>query len=161
MMLKSIKNRIILFVLWGILCSPVAPAHAAETITEITKLHFGAFGMHKNNSVRTITVLPDNTFTQDVGIIMGRDPQRGEYLLENFTPGDTIDIHIGSPQQVTPQTTTSPSFTLSNFTTNSPLTIAPDGKATLYIGATLATSGSGTHYWTDQYQGAFELTLSF
>ena len=145
----------------GILCGPIAPAHAAETITEITKLQFGAFGLQKNHSVRTITVLPDNTFIQDVGIIMGRDPQRGEYLLENFTPGDTIDVSISTPQQLTPQTTNSPSFALSNFTTNAPLTVAPDGRATLYIGGTLTTSGNLLHYTTDQYQGGFELTLSF
>ncbi len=147
--------------IWGLTISPIPSAYAAETITEITKLSFGAFGLSKNDSIRTITVLPDNSFTQDVGIIIGRDPQRGEYLLENFSPGDIIDVNIGNPQQLIPQTTSSPSLIINNFTTNGPLTVAPDGKATLYIGGTLTTSGGPAHYTSDQYQGSFELTLSF
>ncbi|HEY8190013.1 MAG TPA: DUF4402 domain-containing protein, partial [Micavibrio sp.] len=51
-------------------------------------------------------------------------------------------------------------FTVSNFTHNNPVT-NPAGEATLYVGATLTTTGSGQRYGTGDYSEGIEITVDY
>jgi hypothetical protein len=51
-----------------------------------------------------------------------------------------------------------PPFSIGTFTCNNPTTDG-SGNATLLIGATLTTDGSGSYYNTGSYSGSIDLTF--
>jgi hypothetical protein len=136
-------------------------ARADTTLTEITGLDFGKFGMHDNKHVYTITVNPDNSYTADSAFAFGNYPARGEYLMQGLPPNDALTITIDNLVALAPQGTASPNFTIDHYTTNGPLTTDGSGNATLHVGAQLHTSGAGPYYHSDTYKGSFDLTVVF
>lgn len=151
--------RLIIITILSTGLSPVR-AHAGPTIEPITNLSFGSFGIARNNTVRSITVTPSGNATYSARMVEGRiAPKAGEYALEGL-PGDTI-------LSITINDTTlnrigggSPPFALKNFTHNSPTT-SPGGSATLNVGATLETTGSGANYYSGSYTGSMDLTIIY
>ena len=143
----------------------LAPLPAlAGTLTVIQNLSFGTMGMHNNSGVYSITVRPDNTFSHNPNIVFGVDPQRGEYFLTGMPPNDPIDITISSPGDAVPDLGGSDDFTSGSYTFSPPngsFTSDGSGQGTLFVGATLKTSGTGDYYHTGHYTGSFDVTVVF
>jgi hypothetical protein len=148
------------------------PALAADTMTQIHQLDFGTFALLNNAAAHTIVITPANGVTYDPAIISGSTPNRGEYTLAlpgvpnmALTLGVTV---VTLPNQGGMEVNNSsdlslaanPLLTIDTFTTNNPSTDG-SGNATLYIGATLHTSGTGSTYGNGTYNGTYDITVYF
>ena len=147
----------------------------AQTMTEVQKLDFGTFGVVNNNGSYTIVIGPDNSVTYDPSGKIVSDGahigHRGVYALAGFPPNMQLTLGVTTTNNTTTGGVTltngssltyagNPAFSIGSFTANNPLTDA-SGNATLYIGATLTTSGSGTNYMSGTYNGSVDITLYF
>lgn len=132
-------------------------------------LSFGSFSVARNDGTYNITVAPDGSTSFDPGVYPDVAATPAEYELTNFPPNMTITIgvSVASPPSngglivdnvIDLAQGGSPSFTLSNFTSNNPTTDA-GGNATLLIGATLTTTGLGGYYSSGGYAGTMDLTF--
>lgn len=169
--LQDMKNKQLLYYIGFFACFYAKSADAADMV-QIQALHFGEFAYVDNSVPRTIVIAPDDTVTYDDDIIEGNVPaHRGEYQLTDFPPNMIIHTGVTVPTPPTDGGVTldnsssvslpaSESFTLSNFTTNEPITDG-NGDATLYIGATLTTSGNGQSYSDGNYTGTYDVTFYF
>lgn len=140
-------------------------------MNEIQELDFGEFALRNNTAPHTITVAPDNSTVYDPDIISNIDAQRGEYEFSNLPPNVIFYVGISVPNPPTegglildnPSNLThggGESFTLGNLTANDLVTDGA-GDGTLYIGATLTTSGNSNTYADGNYNGSFDLTLYY
>lgn len=138
---------------------PLRPVAAAGSLTVIEPLDFGTFALKDNKGRYTIVLAPDDAYTHSDEIVIGNpEPQRGEYLLEGLPPDTLLDITITDAALRKPG---NPDFTISDYTINDPLTTDASGNATLYIGATLTTSGTGAYNYTGRYTGTFNISVVF
>lgn len=151
----------IVLLLFLVFCLGTASAQADSTLENIQDLSFGSFGLVNNDSQQTIIVTPDSDVTYDDDIVGGTTPpQAGEYLLDELTPDTDLGITIQDATLNRMGGGPSPTFTVSDFTHNDPTTDS-NGDATLLVGGTLTTSGSGVYYETGTYSGTMELTIIF
>lgn len=132
----------------------LGPPYYATIIEDIS---FGTFALRNNNAQYTIVLAPDNTAVYSPEIISGTEPQRGEYFIEEFPINTALDITVtdgvlsdGAGQ----------AFSVTDFT-HDPLMTSPTGTATINLGATLRTSGTGIRYDSGNYSGTVDLTVIF
>lgn len=158
----SMKNVLFLVISAGVLLSVVFCAkqsHAADMAT-VQDLDFGQFAVLNNTSVHTIVVTAGGSVTYDPVIIPGIQAQRAQYTLTGFPPSQAIDVTIDNTENLSLDGGgTGTMLSVGSYTTNSPSTNGA-GNATLYIGATLSTSGSGA-YSNGDYEGSVDLTFNF
>ena len=138
------------------------PVHAHAVgppywMTIIQDLNFGLFAVRNNLAQYTIIVAPDDTTIYAPEMIEATPAHRGEYLLEEWPINTLLDIDITDGVLTAGA---GPSFSVTDFTYNPPMT-GPTGTLTLYVGATLRTSGSGIRYETGIYNGTVDLTVNF
>lgn len=144
---------------------------APISMDEIQELDFGEFAIRNNAAPHTITVAIDNSTVYDPDIISNIDAQRGEYEFRNLPPNVIFYVGIAVPNPPTegglildnPNNLThggGESFALGNFTAND-LSTDGAGNGTLYVGATLTTSGNGNTYADGNFNGSFDLTLYY
>ena len=126
-------------------------------LTSVEDLHFGTFGLSDNDAAYTIVLAADNTFVNSPQIIIGTDPQRGEYLIENLPPFTAPAIVI---TDTTINNGGNPPFSIDNYTHNNPVTDA-GGNATFLLGGTLTTTGTTAYYATGTYSGTMDITFTF
>ncbi len=160
----------ILFVMAFIIAYENA-AHAAE-MTQVQALFFGQFAYVDNSVARSIVINPDDTVLYDDNILEGNIPaHRGEYELKDFPPNTILHTGVAIANPPTDGGVTlnnssgmtlsgSETMTVSNFTTNNPQT-DENGDATLYIGATMTTSGNNQKYDTGSYTGTYDITFYY
>jgi hypothetical protein len=148
------------FFLIGIfmLAGVVRPAFAVPTMDIIQNLSFGQFAVRNNDAVHTIIVETDNTVTVDPDLIAIIDAQRGEYLLEVLPPSSVIGIAATAG---TLSDGAGPTFSVTDYTFNDPVTTDGAGSVMLYLGATLSTDGTGNYYDTGNYTGSIEISLTY
>lgn len=134
------------------------PAQAWPTIDIIQNLSFGEFAVRNNDAVQTIIIAPDNTATVDPDLIAVTDAQRGEYFLEVLPPSSVIGVAVtdGSLSDGA-----GPTFSITDYTFNDPVTTDGTGAVMLYVGATLSTSGNGQYYDTGNYTDNVDLSVSY
>ena len=144
------KRIIVTLALVGLTLIGSAETLRAQELTQIQGISFGAFAILDNSAPRSITVAPNNNVTGDPNIAIATDPTRGEYLLTNQDPSRALDISV-SVGSLTLNDSGGHSMTVDTFTDNNPSTDV-NGDATVYIGATLTTSGSGTVYNDGSYE---------
>ncbi len=111
-----------------------------------------------NNTPSTIIVTPAGGVTYGAKVVDGPvAPQAGEYLLEGLTPDTALVVTVSDATLVLAG---NPALLISDFTTNNPTTDS-NGDATLFIGATLTTSGNGSYYGSGHYAGTMGITIIF
>lgn len=128
-----------------------APRAYAQELTQIDALSFGRLAVRNNAGPRAITVDPNNNVVSSPFIISDIEPTRGEYLLENQDPNELLDIDISNGNLTLNDTGVGNFMTVDSFTNNNPTTDA-GGNATIYIGATLTTSGNGSGYTSGSFE---------
>jgi hypothetical protein len=154
---RGVFHFMLFMVMMGLVA---APAWADSTLTNIVDLSFGTFGLANNNTPQTIVLTPGGMATYGAKIVDGPiPPKAGEYLLEGLTPDTLLDITVDNTI-LTRVDGGSPAFTISDYTTNNPTT-DEFGNATLFVGATLTTSGTGIHYESGAYAGTMDITIIF
>lgn len=149
----------ILPVAFALLCASI-PAYARAYLNDVVNLSFGSFALINNDTPQTIVVPPAGSAVFGVNVIEGPTPPvAGEYFLEDLTPNTLLDVTIADTT-LSRFGGGSPLFTITDFTTNTPTTDG-NGDATLFVGATLTTSGSGAHYESGNYTGTMDITIIF
>ena len=146
----------------------------AQVMTEVQALNFGTFAIIDNSAPHTIIISPNNVAAYDPSIVSGIEAERGHYTLTGM-PTDvtfTLGVSISNPptdgglmldNQTSVTLGGSEPFLLLNFTVNTANEMVTDsgGNATLYIGATLRTTGSGSIYTDGTYNGTYDITFFY
>jgi len=133
-------------------------------ITVIDKLNFGTIAVLDNTTPSDITI---NSITNQIiitnGIRVLIPGNRAEFLLTDyptytqvFTSANIVIAETSSP------TPPSEQFTLINLETVPSVMIDGTGFASVFVGGTLRTSGSGTgQYFDAVYTATYELEVNF
>ena len=151
------------FLFLALAAAGAAPAAAQTTMTEIEALSFGLFSLRDNDAPHELTVYAsDGSFTAAQAFAVATPaPQRGEYLLEGFNPGEEIVVTI-EPGGLAFGGAGADIFTVTNYTVEpSPVIAGAGGSVTIYVGATLRTSGNGVVGDTGAYSGELDITFDW
>lgn len=120
----------------------------SETITEVKTLDFGVIVLKNNNANYVMNMTFSGNITADPEIIIIESGHPAEYDLSDFPPNTQLTIDIIAPDTETnlagaidPSTS---QFTITNYhTSSSIITTDALGNATISVGATLTSSGTG------------------
>ncbi|MDH3325310.1 MAG: hypothetical protein OEM38_01175 [Gammaproteobacteria bacterium] len=127
----------------------------AETITELSMLDFGTIAITDNTAAYTLRLRYTGQVIKDPQIIMITPGTPAEYFLSGFLPSTLLTINITSIPGVTysPQSgnPSNQQFTISNFDYLPLVTTTAAGELSIFVGATLTTSGVGTYEDTPYY----------
>lgn len=146
-----------------------------QEITETERLDFGSFAVRAGNlQAASITVTPDNDVSADDGIVLGDGAHRGEYHFTGLPPNVTFYLGVDMPQSASeggivlaPSMPASqgggPTLELTDLTISNGGSMVSDGagEATVYIGGTLRTNGTGQLYDGGSYFGAYNITIYY
>ncbi|MDH5258742.1 MAG: DUF4402 domain-containing protein [Gammaproteobacteria bacterium] len=129
-------------------CLVIPPAYS-DTIIEQSYLDFGTIALKNNASTYTIRVRYTGQIINDPEIIIVTPGTPAEYLLTGFPASTLLTITVTSLAGIT----TSPispvpgnqQFTISNFDYLPSVSTNATGEATIYVGATLTSSGTGVY----------------
>ena len=144
---RSVKKRITLFFLIPLLFLFSSP-NIAETIVEISPLDFGTIAIKDNSAPYTHRVRYTGQILNDPEIIIVSPGSPAEYLITGLPPSTLITISVTSPTGVTTSPAAGASneqFTISNFDYLPSVTSDATGEYTLFVGATITTSGTNTY----------------
>lgn len=145
----------------------------AQDMVEVQSLDFGTFAIINNSAQQTITVQPNGVTAYDSDIVFDIEAERGHYTFTGLPPNVTftLGISVSNPptdggliiDNPTPVTGGGEAFQLLNFTANTANELITDGggNATLYIGATLRTSGNGGAYSDGVHSGTYDITFYY
>lgn len=152
-----------------------APMEAvAQTLSEVERLHFGTFVVRNNMSTSSITVTPDNDTIVAGQIVLGENGRRGEYMLTGLPPNVPFylgvdmpnppaegGIVLGNPEPASAGA--GADFVLNAMTIGNGGVMLSDsmGDATVYIGGTLNTTGTGQGYTGGSYIGSYTITIHY
>lgn len=137
--------------IFTLLSSIVFQSYAA-TISEVRGLSFGTIAITDNSAPYSIRMSFAGDINADPAFIIINPGHPAEYFLEGFLPNTNLNISILVPSETTELMGETDPGT-SQFTINQHHSFAPIittnllGEATLEVGATLTTSGSG--YYKD------------
>ncbi len=139
-------------------CAWTSPAFAA--ITELQKLRFGKWSVTNNNSVHSITVAPNGSYSTSApgAVIMLTPPQPGIYRITGLPAFTAIGSVVVTMNQ-SMQGGGGPAFIMDNFTTSVSSTNGA-GEADLTLGATAKTSGTGQGYADATYSGELHIEIN-
>ena len=157
-MVLTLKNLILRILVYTLATGYCHQAMSDQAV--ITPLSFGRFVVADNNTVSTLTVYHDGRnprATNNIYPIETAIP--GEYFLSNFPAFTPLDITVLTNDDLSTDGPTE-EFTVNNVTFEDVTTDA-NGEATLIIGATLSTTGSGTGYVNAEYDAVIMINISF
>lgn len=156
------KNKSRLFFLPCLLLLFTPPTFA-ETITELSPLDFGTIAIKDNSAAYTHRVRYTGQIINDPEIIIITPGSPAEYLITGLPVSTLLAINVTSPSGVTTSPATGPSneqFTISNFDYLPSVTSNAIGEYTLFVGATLTTSGANT-YQDTLYVTTMTITITY
>ncbi|BFM06715.1 hypothetical protein [Halioxenophilus aromaticivorans] len=135
-----------------------APTSFSDEL-EIVPLSFGRFVIGDNNSVSTLTIRHDGRRQSSTNKMYPLETgTAGEYFLSNLPPFTPLIINV------TGQDLSTNGFgerlLISNITHNQ-VTTDSNGEGTLFVGATLSTSGNGTPYVSAVFDSIISIDISF
>lgn len=132
----------------------------AQNVNVTRELTFGKFAMQDNDAAYDIVIQPDGSVIADPQYIFFSDPVTGEVEATGYSASTQLIINITN-DNVDPIGATGPSFTADTFfTIPDPVTTDGGGNATFEVGGTLTSSGSGTRYSDDDFQGNITITVT-
>ncbi len=135
---------------------------AAQAITESQRLDFGSFALSSNVASSTLSVPSDGGPVVPTGNIHIIQPgNRGIYQLTGFPPNTALTITV-VPTAIS--TVVNPllneSFTVISID-SAPFVMSNGvGSVTIYVGATLSSSGNGNTYIDSAYNATFDITAT-
>lgn len=132
-------------------------------VTEVSKLDFGKIVLADNNLPYQVIVNRDGESQYIGNIFPISQPERAEFYLTNF-PINTIIFITATNIQATSNSKTfsNEQFTLENIDIPKSIVTDPNGTATLYVGGTLQSSGSGSNgYSNTDYSLKYQLEITY
>lgn len=157
------------------LCLPFGAPAQAQQVTQLQLLTFGRFALVRNDMPYRIVIAPHGGVSYDSAFVPDESetPRPAEYFFEGlpantaFTLGVTMPVSPDGGLAVTPAGPVSGPggqlFTLSDFLVNNDNIMHTNGagEGTIYVGATLTTTGNGLTYGSGSYTGQYQITLYY
>lgn len=131
-------------------------AHAGVTTTQ--DLSFGEYMVTNNTGVKTVTINADGSSSASAGLVEITPPEEGIYIIDGLPANDviaSIDVSVSSLMADNGHV-----FTMDNFSTISGVTDGA-GVATISLGASVHTSGTGESIRDGTYTGELDLQFNF
>ncbi len=151
-----------LLLLSALMFALAVPAAHAATANETQALYFGQWYVNGNTGVYTITVNADGSYNHSGNLTMLRAPRPGVYNVTGLTPDATI-TNVTVMQTQAMQRGGNDPLAMSVFDVVAPPVVSPAGNATVTVGGTASTTGSGAGYGPGDYNGnlviQFDLNL--
>ena len=149
-----------LMLLW--LALPLPSLALTPQLSELQRLDFGVLAVTSNAGVSSVVLAPQGTASYDPAFVFIAAATPGRYHLSGYPPFTDITVSMAAANLALGGTGPSELLALSNAVSR-PLTMHTDqdGAADFDLGATLATSGTGTLYADGPYLGRAALTLNF
>jgi len=141
------------------------PTQAVAGVVVFDDLNFGEFIVKNNAAMHSITVnLSGPAYTFDsAGFILINDAaiQSGRYRITGLAPSMAVASVVVT--QITPLSGASgPSFQMSAFQVSHPASTNGAGNLNnVRLGATAQTSGAGTAYVDQTYNGTLQIQINF
>lgn len=149
-----------LMLLW--LASPLPSLALTPQLAELQRLDFGVLAVTANTAASSVVLAPQGTAAYDPAFVFIAAATPGRYHLTGYPPFTDITVSMAATNLALGGTGPSELLTLSNAVSR-PLILHTDqdGAVDFDLGATLATSGTGTLYADGPYLGRPALTLNF
>ncbi len=138
----------------------------AGTITVEVPLDFGTVALVNNNAVYTLRVGQNGSISHDSEFVIITSGVPGRYFLSAFPANTLINVSVvtadpsGWTELAGFTDPSSTQFQVKNFDTIASLNTDANGEKTIYIGATLFTSGTG-NYIDAQYVAFMDVIISY
>lgn len=133
----------------------------AAAFFEQRPLKFGTIAIRHNLSVSTLTIpAVGNSFSTNALHIV-QQGQSAEWVFSGYPAFTTLNITPVLPIQSNNAIGSNPQFTLTNLDIPSQVTVNGIGVASVFAGATLATSGTGGQYIDTDYQFVIFLNVTY
>lgn len=145
----------------ALIVTPVRFAVAA--FSTIHDLSFGTVAVLNNTSSSEITITLNNQYSVTNHLRVLRPGHRGEYLLSAYPPYTQLFVSANiTLTQTASSAGSSEQFTLTSLTTAPSVTTDAAGIATIFVGGTLRTSGSGSgQYFDTSYSVNFDISINY
>jgi len=142
----------------------LAPKYVySDSIVEQSVLDFGTIALKDNAGTYQLRVRYTGQIINDPEIVIVVPGTPAEYFLSGYPVSTLLSISVTSPSGLVTSPFVGPSneqFTISNFDYLPSVTSDVNGEFTLYVGATITTSGSGT-YQDTLYVTTMNITISY
>lgn len=135
---------------------PFASAHADVDV--IQNLDFGEVFIPSNDSVHSITINTNGSYSFSADIYELSAPEEGIYEIDGL-PANTVVASVVITQ-IQPLTGSSNFFNMSGFQTLFTNTDAL-GVSQITLGATAETTGNGMPYTNQNYNGQLQIQINF
>lgn len=132
----------------------------AQSITETTGIDFGVFALTNNAAVHTYSFTWEEVITADPEFIIITNPTRGEYAITGFPPLSPLSVSVTPASLTKNGLGAGEAFNITGYDNNAVVTSLA-GAATLFLGADMDTSGSGTMYDDANHSDQMTVTVSF
>lgn len=134
--------------------------NAATSATEITPLSFGAFAVTSNASASTIRIREAGNIIVTGTIAPVGGASRAEFSLAGFPPNALLEVSLDNVN-MSGGGLGLPEYLLVKDYESSDVTSNAEGEATIYIGATMETSGNNNMYADAPYSGSTQLRIRY
>ncbi len=138
-------------------------AEVKGEIIELSPLTFGSVVIAENNTQEHVILTYAGNVIRSNGIYIVTPPTVGQFLLTNYPSNQQVFISGRSIQARSNSDIYSvDQFTLTDVDVPSVLTTDNSGSATLFVGGTLETSGSGVNsYVNTQYRISYQISVNY
>lgn len=149
-----------LLLLW--FAAPLPSLALTPQLAELQRLDFGVLAVTGNTGVSSVVLAPQGTAAYDPAFVFISAATPGRYRLTGYPPFTDITVSMAATNLALGGSGPGELLTVSNAISR-PLTLHTDqdGAVDFDLGATLATSGTGTLYADGPYLGRAALTLNF
>jgi hypothetical protein len=152
------KNFVLLITCMGLIS--LSSVSFAQTVTETSGIDFGVFALTDNSGINSLAFTWNEIVTADPEFIIITSPSRGEYAVSGFPALVPLSVVITNGNLTAGGFGLGEDFDVLTYDTN-PLTTDALGAATLFVGGTLDTNGSGTMYNDGGHSDQVTITVSF
>jgi hypothetical protein len=124
-------------------------------------LNFGTISIKHNVSVSTLTVPAVGNSSSTNAIAIVQQGQSGEWVFSGYPAFTTLNLSPVLPVDSANSIGATPQFTLTHLELPTQVTTNGIGVASVFVGATLATSGTGGQYTDTDYQFVIFINVTY
>ena len=138
----------------------MVPSAARAGVTVVQALQFGSWISKNNDAQYDITINPNGSYTFDsAGFIEIAAPQEGIYDIDGLAVSTAI-ASVDVTQTIS-LSGSGPDFQMVNLQESHPASTDASGVARIRVGGTARTSGSGTPYIDQTFNGQLDIQVNF
>ena len=147
-----------LFICFSCVLVALNPSYAA--VTTIQAMSFGEFVVKNNDAQYDVTINTSGSYTFDAaGFVEIAAPTEGIFDLDGMTPSTAISSVVIT--QISPLSGAGEDFEMVALQETHPGSTDGSGVARITVGGTARTSGNGTLYVDQTFNGTLQIQINF